>query len=55
MAALIDVDREYRLPIYTEIFDWQGRLVERYAYRDVHLNPGLTEEDFHPTNPAYEF
>jgi Protein of unknown function (DUF1571) len=55
MTALIDVDREYRLPIYAEIFDWQSQLIERYGYRDVHLNPGLREEDFHPNNPAYGF
>ena len=54
-TALIDVDREYRLPIYTEIFDWDGQLIERYGYHDLRLNPGLTDEDFNPKNPAYGF
>jgi hypothetical protein len=55
MTALIDVDREHRLPIYAEIFDWHGQLVERYGYLDLRLNPGLTDEDFDPKNPAYGF
>jgi outer membrane lipoprotein-sorting protein len=55
MTALIDVDREHRLPIYAEIFDWNRQLVERYGYLDLRLNPGLTDEDFDPNNPAYGF
>jgi outer membrane lipoprotein-sorting protein len=43
------------LPIYVEIFDWQNELVERYGYRDLRLNPGLTDADFDPKNPAYGF
>jgi outer membrane lipoprotein-sorting protein len=55
MTAVIDVDHTYRLPIYAEMFDWHGQLIERYGYLDVRLNPGLTEEDFDPKNPAYGF
>jgi outer membrane lipoprotein-sorting protein len=55
MAAILDVDRDYRLPIYAEIYDWDGRLVERYGYLDLRLNPGLTDEDFDPKNPDYGF
>jgi outer membrane lipoprotein-sorting protein len=55
MTALIDVDREYQLPVYAEIFDWYGQLIERYGYLDVRLNPGLTDTDFDPKNPAYGF
>jgi Protein of unknown function (DUF1571) len=55
MTALIDVDRVYRLPIYAEIFDWHGQLIERYGYLDVRLNPGLTDADFDPGNPTYGF
>jgi hypothetical protein len=55
MTALIDVDRDYRLPIYAEIFDWNGQLVERYGYIDLRLNPGLTEQDFDAKNPDYGF
>jgi len=55
MTAIIDVDHEYRLPIYAEIFDWHGQLIERYGYIDIRLNPGLTDADFDPKNPAYGF
>jgi hypothetical protein len=55
MTAIIDVDREQRLPIYAEIFDWNGQLVERYGYLDLRLNPGLTEDDFAAKNPDYGF
>jgi outer membrane lipoprotein-sorting protein len=55
MTALIDVDRQYRLPIYAEIFDWDSQLIELYGYLNLRLNPGLTDEDFNPKNPAYGF
>jgi hypothetical protein len=55
MPAVIDVDREHRLPVYAEIFDWRGQLIERYGYLDVRLNPGLTDADFDPKNVAYGF
>jgi hypothetical protein len=55
MTAIIDVDQQYQLPIYAEIFDWQGKLIERYGYRDLRLNPGLTDADFDARNAAYGF
>jgi outer membrane lipoprotein-sorting protein len=55
MTALIDVDRQHQLPIYAEIYDWKGQLVERYGYIDLRLNPGLTEQDFNAKNPDYGF
>jgi len=55
MSALIDVDGERQLPIYAEIFDWEGRLFERYGYIDLRLNPGLTDQDFDAKNPDYGF
>jgi hypothetical protein len=54
-TAVFEVDNHYRLPVYAEIFDWDGQLVERYGYRDLRLNPGLTDEDFSPKNPDYGF
>jgi hypothetical protein len=43
------------LPEKIEIFDAQDRLYERYVYRDVRLNIGLTDLDFDPENPDYRF
>jgi outer membrane lipoprotein-sorting protein len=54
-TAIIDVDREYWLPIYAETFDWDGQLIARYGYLDLRLDPGLTDEDFNPKNPLYGF
>jgi outer membrane lipoprotein-sorting protein len=55
MIAIVDVDRAHQLPVYAEIFDWHGQLIERYGYLDVRLNQGLTDADFDPKNPAYGF
>lgn len=54
-TAIIDVDREHRLPIFAEIYNWDNQLVERYGYLDLRLNPGLTDDDFDPKNPEYGF
>ena len=43
------------LPEKIEIFDANDRLYERYIYRDVRLNIGLTDLDFDPENPDYRF
>ncbi len=43
------------LPERIEIFDADDRLYERYVYRDVRLNIGLTDLDFDPENPDYRF
>lgn len=55
MSAIIDVDREHRLPIYAEIFDRENQLIERYGYLNLQLNPGLTDADFDPKHPEYGF
>ncbi len=53
--ALISVDLEWSLPVAATIFDWSGRVVEDYAYRDLRLNAELTALDFDPANPEYRF
>ena len=49
------VSPESLLPQRIEIFDAEGRLYERYTYRDLQLNIGLTDLDFDPENPDYRF
>jgi outer membrane lipoprotein-sorting protein len=49
------VSPESLLPTRIEIFDANGELYERYVYRDVKLNIGLTDLDFDPENPDYRF
>jgi hypothetical protein len=49
------VDEELRLPIRALIFDHAGELYERYEHRDLRINVGLSDADFDPKNPAYDF
>jgi hypothetical protein len=53
--AFLWIDAETSLPIRTEIYDFQNRLFESYAYEGLILNAGLTDQDFDPHNPAYRF
>lgn len=52
---IINLDVENKLPIKIEIYDEEDRLVEKYGYEDLELNPGLTDRDFDPKNPEYHF
>lgn len=49
------VDDQTHLPIQIEAYDFQGRLYEHFEYRDLVINPILTDADFDPDNPAYKF
>ena len=49
------VSPETLMPKRIEIFDAEDRLYERYIYREVQLNIGLTDLDFDPENPDYRF
>ena len=51
----IRIDQEFLLPVRTEAYLWDGRLLSDYRYTDLDLNPGLTDEDFDPDNRAYGY
>jgi hypothetical protein len=53
--CIVNLDVETRMPIKTQIFDWQDQLVESYGYEHLSLNPGLSDKDFDPKNPEYHF
>jgi nucleoid-associated protein YgaU len=53
--VLLWVDERLRLPIRAEIFDHDGNPYERYEHRDLEVNVGLTDADFDPANPGYDF
>ncbi len=53
--CIVNVDLESRMPIKTQIFDWNDRLVECYGFEKLKLNPGLTNKDFDPNNREYKF
>ncbi|HET6440761.1 MAG TPA: DUF1571 domain-containing protein [Phycisphaerae bacterium] len=49
------IDQEFLLPVRTEAYLWDGRLLSDYRYTDLNLNPGLTDEDFSPENREYGY
>jgi outer membrane lipoprotein-sorting protein len=53
--CILNLDLETKMPLKTQIFDWQDRLVECYGYETLQLNPGLSDTDFSPKNPQYHF
>ena len=59
--AQVFIDDEYNLPIRYIAYDWpasQGdplQVIEEYNYLDLKLNVGLTDADFDPNNPQYNF
>jgi outer membrane lipoprotein-sorting protein len=52
---VVYIDRELALLVKLDIYDWEGNLYETYQYKNLKINVGLTDEDFDPANPAYNF
>lgn len=52
---VVYIDRQLELLIKLEIFDWNGNLYEIYHYDKLSINVGLTDDDFNPDNPVYNF
>jgi hypothetical protein len=59
--AQVFIDDELNLPIRYISYDWPRRpgdspeVIEEYNYVDLKLNVGLTDADFDPRNPQYNF
>jgi hypothetical protein len=59
--ARIWLDHEWNAPVRFESWEWPAEagaepvLVEQYSYLKLKFNQGLTDFDFDPTNPKYEF
>jgi len=53
--CIVNIDTETKMPIKTQIFGWDNRLVESYGFEQLKLNPGLTDKDFDSKNPEYHF
>lgn len=53
--AIVGIDEELKLPVAVKVYDWNDKLIEHYRYSNVQINVGLTDLDFDPKNPAYEF
>ena len=53
MVMYWDIGR--RIPIKLELFDWNDRLAEGHAFHQLRLNVSLSDADFQPTHPSYDF
>jgi len=49
------VDKELGLPIKIIIYGWRDEILERYGYRDLKLNPGLSDSEFDRGYKDYGF
>lgn len=59
--AEIFIDEEYNLPVRYASYSWplvpggDKVLEEEYTYRDLEINVGLSDKDFDPDNPDYDY
>ena len=59
--AQVFIDDELGLPIRFAAYDWPTasgeapELIEEYTYVNIRVNVGLTDTDFDPRNPKYQF
>ena len=49
------VDAGLGLPIRIEVYGWNEELLESYGYRDLKINPGLTDAEFDEKYKGYDF
>jgi hypothetical protein len=60
-VARVFMDDELKMPIRYESYDWPEQaggtpvLIEEYTYLKMSVNNGLTDADFDPKNPKYNF
>jgi hypothetical protein len=47
---VIEIDVEYLIPTSLTAYDWQGKMVSRYVYKDIKFNIGLKDQHFSPKN-----
>lgn len=52
---ILSIDKETLLPIRVTVYDWSMTLVEEYIFRNLRINVGFSEHDFHPDNAEYNF
>ena len=52
---IIDQDVESKILLRIRVYDRDGRLVEKYGYENLNLDARLSDADFDPRNPEYDF
>lgn len=53
--AVVTIHLASRLPVAVELFGANDELLASYTYKELVVNPGLSDRDFDPTNPQYSF
>ena len=59
--VIICFDHEFQIPIHYAAYGWPKQdgddppLLEQYTFRNIKLNPGLSDSDFRRDNPEYRF
>jgi hypothetical protein len=53
-TAEIVISNTLKLPIYFKVADFQQRVIEEYAFKDMIVNPEFTKTDFDQNNPEYK-
>lgn len=49
------LDQILGVPIKVSIYDALDALAEEYVFHQISINVGLTDQDFDPDNPEYDF
>ena len=52
---VINQDVESKIILRIRVYDRDGRLVENYGYENLNLDAHLSDADFDPKNPEYDF
>jgi negative regulator of sigma E activity len=52
---VINQDIEKKILLRIRVYDREGRLVENYGYENLNLDAHLSDADFDPKNPGYDF
>ena len=52
---VINQDVESKILLRIRVYDRDGRLVENYGYENLNLDARLSDSDFDPKNPEYDF
>lgn len=53
--AEVMISNDLGLPIYFRVIDFQKRVLEEYAFKDMSLDPQFSDQEFTEDNPAYGF
>jgi hypothetical protein len=52
---IVNQDTESKILLRIRVYDRDGRLIENYGYENLNLDAHLSDADFAPKNPEYDF